>query len=182
MLSQINQWMVLCDNVLIFIVFNLHATVQCHNLSSRWLPHDHPVGESNSKCSKAEVLRHNRLNYSSLSRIRRFFPEGILTELPNLGSFHSRASQVSSNFSVASLSTIIPISSHVRAVPIRLNAFRQEAHHWVARFGFPESSFLVIASAFRQEHGSKRDSSKLVWLHSRYSHRQCLSAKRTAFL
>ena len=59
----------------------------------------------------------------------RFFERGLLTELPNLGSFHSRASQVSSNFSVASLSTIIPISSHVRAVPIRLNAFRQEAHH-----------------------------------------------------
>ena len=60
--------------------------------------------------------------------LRRYFAEGILTELPNLGSSLKKGAQeVSSNFSVASLSTIIPISSQARAVPIRLNAFRQEA-------------------------------------------------------
>ena len=56
----------------IFAVLKHNATVQCHNLSSRWLPHDHPVDESNSKCSKAEFLRHNELNYSLLSRIKTF--------------------------------------------------------------------------------------------------------------
>ena len=111
------------------MVLNLNAAVQSHNLSSRWLPHDHPVDESNPKHSKAEVFRQTDSITVHRVELIRFFERGLLTELPNLGSFHSRASQVSSNFSVASLSTIIPISSHVRAVPIRLNAFRQEAHH-----------------------------------------------------
>ena len=51
----------------------MNATVPSHNLSSPWLPHDSPVGELNFKCSKAEFLRHNRLNYSGLSRIKTLY-------------------------------------------------------------------------------------------------------------